>query len=117
AASYAAAAGFGFAAGDAVLVADRGAFGSPAFGAPTERGEPDVPRRAPVPGFGRARVAAAAARPEAVGAVAVATGVAGVVGGRSVGPSWCRSLPASPAPADTAARPMPTTAPMMSLGL
>jgi hypothetical protein len=62
--------GRGFAAGEAVLVEERGARGSPAAGAPTERGEPEVPRRVPVAG----RLAAAGV-----------AGVAGVVGAWSVG--------------------------------
>lgn len=61
--------GFGFAAGDAVLVDDLGARGSPAAGAPTVRGEPDVPRRVAV----LVRLAAAGV-----------AGVAGVVGAASV---------------------------------
>jgi hypothetical protein len=105
------AAGFGFAAAEAVLVDERGARGAPALGAPTERGEPDVPRRVPV--RGRARVAAAA-RPAPVGGVAAAAGVPGVVGGFSVAWSSCRS---SPMPAETAPRLSPTTESMMSFGL
>jgi hypothetical protein len=95
--------GFGFAAGEAVLVDDRGARGSPAAGAPTERGEPDVPRRGAV----LVRFAAAGV-----------AGVAGVVGACDVvSSSPRRSRPASPAPADTASRPIPTTESMMSFGL
>jgi hypothetical protein len=106
------AAGLGFAAAEAVLVDERGARGAPALGAPTERGEPDVPRRVPVPVRGRARVAAAA-RPVPVGGVAAAAGVPGVVGGRSV----ARSPPRSRPTAETASRPIPTTVSMMSFGL
>jgi hypothetical protein len=96
--------GFGFAAGDAVLVEERGARGAPATGAPTLLGEPDVDRRAPAPG----RRAAAAG----------VAGVAGVVGASFVASSSLRrSRPASPAPADTASRPIPTTESMMSFGL
>jgi hypothetical protein len=95
--------GFGFAAGDAVLVDERGARGSPAAGAPTERGEPEVPRRGAVV----VRLAAAGV-----------AGVAGVVGASAVvSCSPRRSRPASPAPADTASRPIPTTESMMSFGL
>jgi hypothetical protein len=118
-----AAPGIGFAAGDAVLVDERGARGSPAFGAPTDAGEPDVPRRAAAfafgfradAGFGRA----AFARPAVVGGVAVEAGVPGVRGASSAGLSCSprRRRPASPAPAETASRAVRATESMMSLGL
>jgi hypothetical protein len=93
--------GFGVAARVAVLVDERGARGRPAAGAPTELGDPDGVRRAAVP----------------VRAAGVA-GVAGVVGASLVvSCSPRRSRPASPAPADTASRPIPTTESMMSFGL
>jgi hypothetical protein len=91
--------GLGLLAVDAVLVDERGARGSPAAGAPTERGPADVVRRA----------------------VVVAAGVAGVAGvvGASSFVSWLpgRRRLASPAPADTAPRPIPTMESMMFFGL
>jgi hypothetical protein len=118
-----AARGLGFATGDAVLVDERGARAAPAFGAPTDVGDPDVPARArafafaldfaPL-GFGRATLA----RRAAVAGVAVDAGVPGVVGvsSRSWSCSPRRRRPASSAPADTASRAVPTTVSMRSFG-
>jgi hypothetical protein len=50
-------------------------------------------------------------------AAAGVAGVAGVVGASEVVSCSRRSRPASPAPADTASRPIPTTESMMSFGL
>ena len=98
----------------ALEVAERGALRSPAFGAPTERGDAEAPRR--VPAVAPAGVAAVPRVRDAAARLALVE-VPGVFGAAATGSSSDRSRPTRSVPVATALRPTPTTESMMSLGL